>query len=118
MGSTADGDGVSTFELIDGAIDLVVDLRCYHLSAIKKAAYRFADRFTTVLGSAEHDSVGMSLRFKPSISAAAARDAVHQFFQELLDQELRQQIAEETEPLRTLILAHAFSNLDLVERGE
>jgi hypothetical protein len=39
------------------------------------------------------------------------------FFQELLDQELREQIAEEINPVRTLILAHAFSKVDLIKRA-
>jgi His-Xaa-Ser system protein HxsD len=43
-------------------------------------------------------------------------EVVRQFFQELLDQELREQIAEETAPVRTLILAHAFSKADLIKR--
>lgn len=42
---------------------------------------------------------------------------VRQFFQELLDQELREHIADETNAVRTLILAHAFSNVDLIERA-
>lgn len=101
---------------MNGEIALVLDLRSYRLSAIKKAAYRLADRFTAVLGSPEHDRVPLALRFKPGIADAAAREAVRQFFQELLDQELREHIAEETGAVRTLILAHAFSNVDLIKR--
>ncbi len=37
----------------------------------------------------------------------------NQLFQELLDQELREQIAVETAPLRNLILAHAYSRTGL-----
>jgi His-Xaa-Ser system protein HxsD len=38
------------------------------------------------------------------------------FFQELLDQELRERIAEETDAIRSLILAQAYSKTDLIRR--
>lgn len=104
--------------LVNDEIALVLDLRSYRLSAIKKAAYRFADRFTAILGSPEHDRIPLVLRFRPGIADAAAQECVRQFFQELLDQELREHIADETSAVRTLILAHAFSNVDLIERGK
>jgi His-Xaa-Ser system protein HxsD len=113
-----DGPDEHEQRLSSGEIALVLDLRSYRLSAIKKAAYRFADRFTAVLGSPEHDRLPLVLRFAPGIMDAAAREHVRQFFQELLDQELREHIADETGAVRTLILAHAFSNVDLIERGK
>jgi His-Xaa-Ser system protein HxsD len=113
-------DGSRDFEgeFANGEIALMLDLRSYRLTAIKKAAYRFADRFTTVLGSPEVDRVPLALRFRSGVAEATARECVRQFFQELLDQELREHIAEETNAVRTLILAHAFSNVDLIERGK
>lgn len=116
MGSPADGE--PELGLASGAIELAVDLRVYRLAAIKKAAYRFADRFTAVLGSPENDRLPLSLRFKANVPETAAKEITRQFFQELLDQELREQVAEETSALRTLILAQAFSNVDLIKRGE
>jgi His-Xaa-Ser system protein HxsD len=118
MESRVTGESRHEIEFVEHAIELVIDLRCYRLSAIKKAAYRFAERFTAILGSIEQGHLGMSLRFKTTVTEASAREATRMFFQELLDQELREQIAEETNPVRTLILAHAFSNLDLIKRGE
>lgn len=102
--------------LVDGEVTLALDLRCYRLSAIKRAAYRLADRFTAVLGSPTDSQQPVVLRFKSSVTPTVAREATRGFYQELLDQELRAQIAEETEPVRTLILAYAFSNVDLVAR--
>jgi His-Xaa-Ser system protein HxsD len=117
MGTHVVGDEPE-HELVAGEIALVLDLRSYRLTAIKKATYRFADRFTAVLGSPEQDRLPVSLRFRTNISPATAREATCAFFQELLDQELREQIAEETNPIRTLILAHAFSNADLIKRDK
>ncbi|HEU4729831.1 MAG TPA: His-Xaa-Ser system protein HxsD [Kofleriaceae bacterium] len=116
MGSRTEPEGELSW--VDGALDLVLDLRVYRLSAIKKAAYRFANRFTAVLGSPADDRLPVSLRFGPGATEGAAREVARQFYQELLDQELREHIADETGAVRTLILAHAFSNADLIERDK
>lgn len=118
MGSPSAHEGDDELKLVDGVIAIVLDLRVYRLAAIKKAAYRFADRCTAILGSPDQDRIPVSLRFKPNVGEGAAREVTRQFFQELLDQELREHIAEETNAVRTLILAHAFSNADLIKRGE
>ena len=118
MGSRVVVEPERELELVNGAIEITIDLRVYRLAAIKKAAYRFADRFTAVLGSPENDRLPLSLRFKATVAESMAQEIARQFFQELLDQELREQVAEETNAIRTLILAHAFSNVDLIKRGE
>ncbi len=100
----------------DGAVETAIDLRAYRLASIKKAAYRLADRCTAILGAPAGDTLPVSFRFRPGTSEASALEAVRSFFEELLDQELREQIAEETGPVRTLILAHAFSRVDLLRR--
>src|SRR4051812_23360960 len=110
MGPPSAREGDDELKLVNGAIGIVLDLRVYRLTAVKKAAYRFADRFTAILGSPDHDQIPVSLRFKPNVAEGAAREITRQFFQELLDQELREHIADETNAVRTLILAHAFSN--------
>jgi His-Xaa-Ser system protein HxsD len=83
---------------------------------VKKAAYRVADRCTAQLGELKPESVDITFRFAPGASDAAKQEGVRLFFQELLDQELREQVAEETSPLRALILAHAFSRIDVIRR--
>lgn len=85
----------------------------YRLTAIKKAAYRLADRCTVALKPQVGQTLPITLEVRPS---ASLEHAVRAFYEELLDQELREQIAEETEPVRALILAHAFSKVDLIKR--
>src|SRR5689334_8075438 len=104
------------FALVEGAIALMIDVRVYRLTAVKKAAYRLADRCTAVIGVPDEHRLPVSLHFRPGTGEPGAREGVRAFYQELLDQELREQIAEETEPVRTLILAHAFSKIDLIKR--
>ncbi|WP_394826103.1 His-Xaa-Ser system protein HxsD [Pendulispora albinea] len=103
-----------TFQWLDGSIQTTLDFRSYRLSAIKKAAYRFADRCTVILGAPAENGVDVTIAFKPGMSEPLAREVLRQLFQELLDQELREAIAEEIAPVRTLILAHAFSKTNLV----
>lgn len=98
----------------DGTIRTTIDLRIYRLSAVKKAAYRLAERLTASIASDDESSVAVTFTFKPGTTEPVAREAVRLFAQELLDQDLRESVAEETEQLRTLILAQAFSKTDLI----
>lgn len=102
--------------LHDGAIELTLDLRVYRMAAVKKAAYRFADRFTAVIGSPNGDTLPVRLMFKPNTKEATMREIVRFFYEELLDQELREEVAAEVGPMRMLILAQAFSKTDLIRR--
>jgi len=106
------------FSLVDGAIALMIDVRVYRLTAVKKAAYRMADRCTAVIGELADPLVPVRLCFKPGTTESSGLETARLFFQELLDQELREQIADETSAVRTLILAHAFSKADLIKRDE
>lgn len=83
----------------------------YCLEATQKAAYRFIDRLTILIEKAGDDLIcdiepvtGHESKFD---------DHVADFKRELLDQQLRKQIKEETEPVRNLILAYAFSRTGL-----
>ena len=58
-------------------------------------------------------SVAVSLTFSKAVTEDQAFDAFQVFFRELLDQELRELIIQETAPLRDLILAHAYSRTGL-----
>lgn len=102
--------------LVIGHVDLSLDPKCYRLTAIQKAAYRLAERCTAVIGSPTETTIPVMLQFKPTTTEDSAKETVRLFYQELLDQELREKIGEETAPIRALILAHAFSNTDLIKR--
>lgn len=112
----ASGGEDAEFQFVNGAISVVIDTRLYRAVAIKKTAYRLADRCTAVIGPLTEPLVSVSLHFKAGTYEIAALETARAFYQELLDQELREQIAEETNAVRTLILAHAFSKADLIKR--
>ena len=81
----------------DGSVRTEVDVRCYRLSAVQKVAYRLAEKCTVVLGSVDITSLPITFLFPPTTSETAAFDVIRLFFQDLLDQELREQIAERDE---------------------
>lgn len=90
---------------------LRLDKTVYSLEAVQKAAYRFIDRLVIVISQDEQqllcdiDSVeGIDKSFEEILA---------RFKQELLDQQLRRQIKEETESVRNLILSFAFSRSGL-----
>lgn len=81
------------------------------VDAIQRAAYRFSDRFSCELipGESEHRCLLTSVA---EVDVAAE---VPNFRSEVLDQVLRQRIRAETAPIRTMILAHAFSKTGVVD---
>jgi His-Xaa-Ser system protein HxsD len=100
----------------DQTIRLIIDLRVYRLTAIQKTAYRLADKCTAAFGALAEESVPVTLVFPPNVGEREARSVERLFFQELLDQELREKIGAETQALRSLIVAQAFSRTDLISR--
>ncbi|MFP2923841.1 His-Xaa-Ser system protein HxsD [Pyxidicoccus sp. 3LG] len=104
------------FTFRDGAVQTTLDLRIYGLSAVQKAAYRFAERCTAMLGAPDESRLPVSLVFRSGVAEQEALEVVRLFFQELLDQELRERIGEETRAVRALILAQAFSRTDLIRQ--
>jgi His-Xaa-Ser system protein HxsD len=103
----------SKVQFMPKTVDLLLDVASYRLTAIKKAAYKFSDRCTVVLKPQEGDRIPITLEVRQE---SGADQMVRAFYDELLDQELREQIADETSAVRTLILAHAFSKVDLIKR--
>lgn len=92
-------------------IRLELDVALYSLEAVQKAAYRFIDRLT-VLISKGSETVICEIDFING-TTLAPDDILADFKRELLDQQLRAQIKRETEPVRNLVLAYAFSRTGL-----
>ena len=92
---------------------LRLDIRVYDLDTIKKAAYKFIDQFSIEISLAENDVI-CTFSFTHAKSEESIQYYISEFNKELLDQDLRQKIKLETEGIRNLILAHAFSKTSLV----
>ena len=90
---------------------LHIDSQIYSLEATQKAAYRFMDRLTIFIQS---NGDQLDCEIEPVVMHEDKFDEhVANFKRELLVQQLRKQIKEETEPIRNLILAYAFSRSGL-----
>lgn len=78
---------------------------------MQKAAYRFIDRLTVLITP---QGLQIHCDIEPMANLAKPLDDVlADFTRELVDQELRLKIKAETEPVRNLILALAFSRSGL-----
>lgn len=90
---------------------LHIDPQIYSLEATQKAAYRFIDKLTILIQS---NGDQLDCEIEPVVGHEVKfEEHVANFKRELLDQQLRKQIKEETEPTRNLILAYAFSRSGL-----
>ncbi|MDR6411488.1 His-Xaa-Ser system protein HxsD [Paraburkholderia terricola] len=90
--------------------EILFDRQVYAAEAIQKAAYRFVDRMAVNLHVTD-THVRCALFVNPEVGTPD--DVIRDFQKEVLDQHLRLKIASETESIRHLILAHAFSRTGL-----
>jgi His-Xaa-Ser system protein HxsD len=88
------------------------DTSVYRLTAIKKAAHKFGDRFHLLIRPTSDGRVEVVLKAKTTL--ADPKRVVGEFCNEVLDQDLRELVAQETQAVRDLILAHAFSRTPLL----
>jgi His-Xaa-Ser system protein HxsD len=88
-----------------------LDAAAFTIDAAQKAAYRFIDRMAV---SFQLDDRQIHCELLIDSKTSAVDDLIREFHKELLDQQLRQRIAAETESIRHLILAHAFSKTGLM----
>lgn len=101
--------------LPDGSICIVFESKVYSLSAIKKAAYKFSDKAAFHFSTDKDAAVRVKLSFSEKNSPIEAKQIAGDFCNEILDQDLRETISQETEAIRALILAQAFSRTSLIQ---
>jgi len=82
-------------------------------AAVKKAAYRYINEFSVEINDREH-VIECTLIFPVKQNADDIERLVSEFRKEVLDQDLRESLKKETEKVRNLILAHAFSKTALI----
>jgi len=100
---------VPTIREPDGTITLLLDAVLYPLGAAQKAAHAFTGLCFVSLTKDDEEVVRCHLRLKQGVTH---EDLVGAFLNELLDQQLRVRLRQESEPIRRLILAQAFSLTD------
>ena len=97
----------------DHSVIVPVDLSVCDERSVKMACYRMAGMASTVLERAGEALLNVVLTPIEG-SDASASDLRERFTRELVDQDLRLEIARETESIRNLIIAHALSKVPLV----
>ncbi|HEY1643966.1 MAG TPA: hypothetical protein VGG35_25090 [Streptosporangiaceae bacterium] len=82
------------------------------LDALQRAVYALADLMTVSIGSSSREFVCTLFARQPDADVV---ELEHRLRSELIDQTLRLRIARETEPVRNLIFALAFSQTGLAD---
>jgi His-Xaa-Ser system protein HxsD len=91
--------------------ELTFERDSHSADAIQRAAYRLSDRLSIDLRS--NEQVLTCMTHVETDDSDLADSIVTDFRKEVLDQVLRERIRDETEGVRNLILALAFSNTGL-----
>lgn len=116
MSSTADapnpdGEAIGVGAIGDAEISLVFDRATVDLDALQRSVYAMAAEVTVDIRVSEDDYVCTLFPRKRETTD----ELKHRFRAEVNDQILRVRIAKETEPLRNLVFALAFSQTGLAD---
>jgi len=103
---------------VPGGYSLSLSTSIYSVEAVKKTAYKFADRTSVIINPEAESAVSIVFNFIGKHAESNPEQVISDFCNELLDQDLRERIKKETEPLRNLILAHAFSRTSLADKNQ
>ncbi|HAT8820393.1 TPA: His-Xaa-Ser system protein HxsD [Legionella pneumophila subsp. pneumophila] len=93
----------------------VLNTSTYSLNAIKKICYQFSTSFSVKLEKIDEENVKIFFKFNEPHTSEKIDLIISNFYQALLDQDLREIVSRETEGVRNLILAHAFSKTTLID---
>lgn len=93
------------------------DSRVFSLSAVKKAACKNINSFTADINLAE-DQIICTLTFSSPANEERSSMLIEEFKKEVLDQDLRERVKTETEPIRNLIFALAFSKTGIASNEQ
>lgn len=95
-------------------LHLNFDLQLYNPEAVQKAAYRVMNYLTADISVSENL---IECKLFPNITVSKEQFSfgVEEFRKHVLDYQLRYNLKKETEQLRNLVLAVAFSKTDLLQ---
>lgn len=101
-------DGMENYQ----SIEVTFDQKVFGVETIKKALYKFSDKCSFDITIDVNNQINVVIY--PSIESTD--NLIHKIRNEVIDQDLRATIAEETHYIRTLILANAFSRTEAAEK--
>lgn len=97
-----------------GGVQIAFERATTELDALQRAAYAVGDQMTVEIRASSTEYLCSLFGREP---AADPEDLKHRIRSEVIDQTLRLRIGRETEPLRNLIFALAFSRTGLIDDG-
>jgi len=92
-----------------------VDTRVYSDSSVFRACYKFTDRVFIFLSRTTDSPEAITITIRPKQPDMDLNLIMQEFFNELIDQGVREHLEEELGPIRNLIVAQAFSEGNLLE---
>jgi len=92
-------------------INITVSTSVYSLEAIHEATYKYTNSYHILIIPKTDDSV--TIIFEVKEKAKDAREDIKEFANYLIDHQIRLQLEKTNGRIRDLIVAHAFSPLDL-----
>lgn len=104
-------------ESSEGTVSIFVDIKVYSLEVLFRTCYAFTDRCYLFLEPSDDPQI-IGVRFAIKSSEGALSTIAAEFSNELLNQRVRLDIANETRSIRELIVAQAFAEADLLDRSD
>ncbi|HET6977244.1 MAG TPA: His-Xaa-Ser system protein HxsD [Pyrinomonadaceae bacterium] len=98
-------------------LTIFVDTKIYSLEVLFRTCYSFTDRCYLFL-EPSNDSQIIAVRFANKSSDGTLSTTAAEFSNELVNQRVRFDIANETRSIRELIVAQAFAEADLLDRSD
>ncbi len=96
----------------EGTATVSFDSSVFDLDTVKKSAYKFSDLVSFDIRTSKNEIV-CELTLLDKKTTDSLENIVKKLKNEILDQDLRKKIFDETEIVRNVILAHVFSNTGL-----
>lgn len=97
-------------------LSIFVDTGVYPLEVLFRTCYAFTDRCYLFLSTSETSGV-IHVRFKQKLESCDLESVAGDFSNELINQRVRLEIANETRAIRELIVAQAFTEADLIDKS-
>jgi len=102
------------FSLGQGLLSVEVDLSLYSLKAVFRACYKFTARCYVFMSRTE-ESTWLAVVFLAKITPSVMPSLAGELYNELLDQQIRENLEIDMGPIRELIVAQAFAEGNLLD---
>ena len=100
----------------NSSLSIFVDTTVYPLEVLFRTCYVFTDRCFLFLHPTDVSGV-INVRFKQKLELCDLDSLAGEFSNELINQRIRLDIANETRSIRELIVAQAFAEADLLDKS-